>query len=202
MWADDVLLHLHQVGTQLDIFTKSQASACTNKRSVLKKEMTTVHLAERLANVASEQELWTSYPLGAQEARVPDFHADSALRYTLSPRPFARCVAADWPLRGTNSNGRFTELAYSEAAIFGQTPPDSPSATSRGSGVFPPRWHQQRSFAVVGPAGRPRSASNWSRTRPLTTGTRPTGTGPLLPPSARAALDWDRSRSPFFWFTS
>ena len=28
------------------------------------------------------------------------------------------------------------------------------------------RWHQQRSLAVVGPAGRPRSASNWSRTRP------------------------------------
>ena len=70
MWADDVLLHLHQVWMQLDIFAESRASACTNKRSVLKKEMTSVHLAERLANMVPEQELWTSYPLGAQEARA------------------------------------------------------------------------------------------------------------------------------------
>ena len=167
MWADDVLRHLHQVGTQLDIFTKSRASACTNKRSVLKKEMASVHLTERLANMPSEQELWTSYPLGAQEARAHAFHADSALRYTLSLRPFARCVAADWPLRGTNS--------------------------TTGASMAP----------TANPcSGRPRRTTSFSKqlesNEAQTRGTRPTGTGPLLPPSARAALDWDRSRSPFF----
>ena len=139
----DAVGHLHQ-----------EPSVCLHQQEIGPQERGRISSLDGAPRKhAPEQELWTSYPLGAQEARVPDFHADSALRYTLL-------------LRGTNSNGRFTELAYSEAAIFGQTPPDSPSAISSGSGVFPPRWHQQRSFAVVGPAGRPRSASNWSRTRP------------------------------------
>ena len=71
------------------------------------------------------------------------------------------------------------KLAYSVAATF------RPDGTQ-----------QQRILAVVGSAGRPRSASNWSRPR------HPTKRYTihwcrLLPPSARAALDRDRSRSRF-----
>ena len=65
MWADDVLLHLHQVGTQLDIFAKSQASACTNKRSVLKKEMASVSL-----DGAPRKHGPRAGVVGAQEARA------------------------------------------------------------------------------------------------------------------------------------
>ena len=74
------------VMSKLDIFAKSQASVCTDKKSVLKKEMASVLLAERLANMAPEQELWTSYSLTAREATVPALSTQTALRHTLSPR--------------------------------------------------------------------------------------------------------------------
>ena len=197
MWADDVLLHLHQVGTQLDIFAESRASACTYKRSVLKKEMASVHLTEGLANMASEQELWTSYPLGAQEARAHAFHADSALRYTLSLRPFARCVAADWLLRGTNSTTGASrnwhirrQQSWCRPLQTVRPRPRAAAASSRPDGT---NSESLQWSASPDDLFSKQLESNEAQTR----GTRPTGTGPLLPPSARGALDWDPSRSPF-----
>ena len=107
MWADDVLRHLHQVGTQLDIFTKSQASVSINKKSVLKKDMASVHLAERLANMASEQELWISYPRG-EGTRLPR-RLCFAMHLVASPicQVCRRGLASeDYEIH----NGRFTEL--------------------------------------------------------------------------------------------
>ena len=158
MWADDVLRHLHQVGTQLDIFTKSQASVCINKTSVLKKEMASVHLAERLANMASEQELWISYPLGAQEARVHAFHADSALRYTLSLRPFARCVAADWPLSGTNSttgaSRNWSPDGTNSEALQWSAPPDDLVQQATGVERGPDKGYTTHWYRPAAPAER------------------------------------------------
>ena len=91
------------VMSKLDIFAKSQASVCIDKKSVLKKEVASLHLAERLANMAAEQELWTSYPLSALEARVHALSTQTALRHTLSRRPNARCVFANCPLRCATS---------------------------------------------------------------------------------------------------
>ena len=85
------------VMSKLDIFAKSQASVCIDKKSVIKKEVASLHLAERLANMAAEQELWTSYPLSALEARVHALSTQTALRHTLSRRPNARCVFANCP---------------------------------------------------------------------------------------------------------
>ena len=139
------------VMSKLDIFAKSQASVCTDKKSVLKKEMASVLLAERLANMAPEQELWTSYPLSAREATVRALSTQTALRHTLSPRPYARCVSA---------NGRFTELAYSVAATF------RPDGTSNSESL---QWSAPLDDLVQQATGVDRG------TQP--SGTRSTGTG-------------------------
>ena len=152
---------------KLDIFAKSEASVCTDKKSVLKKEMASVLLAERLANMAGVVDILPTHRTGGDGTRA--FHADCFATHLVASPVCQVCLR---------------QRALHRIGIFG------------GSNLQA-RWHQQqRILAVVGSAGRPRSASNWSRPR------HPTKRYTihwcrLLPPSARAALDRDRSRSPF-----
>ena len=94
----------------------------------------------------------------------------------LFPRPHAQGVAATCPLRGTSS---------ATSALQ----PDRDFEVQRG---LPAQWRQQQwqILAVLGRAGRARSASAWRRARHPDRDNSPLA-HPLLPPSARAALDWD-----------
>ena len=157
MWADDVLLSPPSSWDAVG-HLRREPSVCLHLQEIGPQErdgISSLDGGPRKHGVRAGVVGHPTHWVHKRRGHTPS-HADSALRYTLSLRPFARCVAADWLLRGTNSTTGASrnwhirrQQSWCRPLQTVRPRPRAAAASSRPDGT------KQRILAVVGLAGRP-----------------------------------------------